>query len=149
MVVVDDDPEHIEAAEAKGLTVIRGDATDEDDLEKAGIRSAAVLVAALSTDAENLYIVMSARNRNPDVRIVARCHSARAAAKLTQAGADRVINPEEIGANRMLAFATRPMVSDFLDVMLHDHDVEFELDEVHVETDATVEGPLTRRSRPG
>lgn len=143
VVVVDNHPEHIEAAEALGLTVIRGDATDEEGLEAAGVRSAAVLVAALSSDADNLYIVMSARALNDDLRIVARSQSDRAAPKLRQAGADRVINPEELGATRMLALATRPGVADFLDVMLHDHDVEFELDEVRVEPEAQRDGPVT------
>lgn len=143
VVVVDNDPDHIEAAEAAHLTVIRGDATDEEALETAGVRSAAVLVAALSSDADNLYIVMSARALNPDLRIVARSQSDRAAPKLMQAGADRVINPEELGATRMLALATRPGVADFLDVMLHDHDVEFELDEIRVEPESERDGPVT------
>lgn len=143
VVVVVNDPENVEAAESAGLTVIRGDATDEDALELAGVGAAKVLVAALASDADNLYIVMSARALSPDLRIIARSQSDRAAIKLRQAGADRVINPEEIGASRMLAFATRPMVSDFLDVMLHDHNVEFELDEVRVEKEAERFGELT------
>ncbi len=143
VVVVDNDPEHIEEAEAAGLTVIRGDGTDEEALDAAGVGAAAVLVAALSSDADNLYIVMASRARNPGLRIVSRCHSERASARLRQAGADRVINPEEMGANRMLAFATRPNVSEFLDVMLHDHDVEFELDEVQVEAEGVKREKVT------
>lgn len=129
VVVVDQDPERTREATEHGLNVVLGDPSADETLEKAGIAEAAVLVVTLSSDAENLYIAMSARALNPGLRIVGRAQTERAAANLTRAGANRVVNLEALGAGRMFAFATRPTVSEFLDAVLHRADVEFELDE--------------------
>ena len=99
---------------------VEGDATDDDVLRAAGIDRARALVAALNTDADNLYVTLSARRLRPDLFIVARARMEAAEAKLTQAGADRVVNPQSIGGARMAALVGQPHVADFLDVVMHD-----------------------------
>lgn len=130
--VVEYSAERSDEAERAGFTVIRGEATDDETLERAGIGHAAVLVAALASDADNLYIVLSGRTVSDDLRIIARASAVGSVPKLERAGADRVVNPEDMGATRMLAFATQPGVSDFLDVVLYEQDVEYEIDEARV-----------------
>jgi len=109
-----------------------GDATSDDVLLSAGIRRASTLVCALDTDAANLYVTLSARALNPKLFIVARANEATAEPKLRQAGADRVVNPHRMSGTRMAALVTQPHVADFLDVVMHDRDLEVRLAEVTV-----------------
>ena len=129
VVVVDRDPERV--ASVNGLRV-EGDATDDDVLRAAGIERASALVAALSADADNLYVTLSARRLRPDLFIVARARMESAEAKLLQAGADRVVNPQSIGGARMAALVGQPHVAAFLDLVMHDGSLEFRLAEVVV-----------------
>ena len=89
-------------------------------------------MAAINTDADNLYVTLSARRLRPDLFIVARARVDAAEAKLRQAGADRVVNPQCIGGTRMAALVDQPHVADFLDVVMHDGGLEFRLEEVTV-----------------
>ncbi len=141
VVVVDNDPGRV--AMVDGVAV-EGDATDDDVLRAAGIDRAATLIAALSTDADNLYITLSARALRPDLFIVARARMEAAEPKLAQAGANRVVNPQKIGGARMAALAVQPAVADFLDVVMHDGSLEFRLGEVPLEGDSPLVG-LTLR----
>lgn len=147
VVVVDVDPERANAAAEAGLPVVEGDATDDDVLTRAGLTNAGILVAALPTDADNLYVVLSGRAERPDLHIVARARSETSEAKLLRAGADRVINPQEIGARRIAAFALQPAVSDFLDVVVHGGgEVEYRLEELKVQERAPVAGRSIREA---
>jgi voltage-gated potassium channel len=105
VVVVDRDPERL-----AGLPVatLQGDATDEGVLRTAGIGRARVLVAALTTDADNLFLTVTARSMRPDLFIVARVRQEASESKLASAGADRVVNPQRIGGQRMAAFVLQP-----------------------------------------
>ncbi|MGH9086352.1 MAG: potassium channel family protein [Acidimicrobiales bacterium] len=141
VVVVDSDPERI--AQVEGPTV-EGDATDDDILRAAGIERAATLIAALSTDADNLYTTLSARSLRPDLFIVARARMEASEPKLAQAGANRVVNPQKIGGARMAALATQPGVADFLDVVMHDGSLEFRLGEVPLQAGSRIVGHTLR-----
>ncbi|HVM40615.1 MAG TPA: TrkA C-terminal domain-containing protein, partial [Acidimicrobiia bacterium] len=100
-----------------------------------------VLVSALPTDADNLYVVLSGRAARADLHIVARARSESSEAKLQLAGADRVINPQEIGGRRMAAFALQPAVSEFLDVVVHGAgEVAYRLEEIEVPAQAALAG---------
>jgi voltage-gated potassium channel len=128
-VVVDSSIERIRTVD--GLSV-RGDATDEDVLRSAGIDRARVLITALNGDAENLYVTLTGRSMCPDLFIVSRTASESAVAKLIQAGADRVVNPQDLGGARMAALAVQPHVAEFLDVVMHDGSLEFRLEQIDV-----------------
>ena len=117
------DQQDIETGE---LDLVVGDAMDDDVLVAAGIDRAAVLIAALDTDSANLALTLTARSLRPDLFVVARTAKQSNERKFFQAGADRVVNPHEIGGSRMGALALHPTVAEFLDEVLHDegHDVE-------------------------
>lgn len=129
VVVIDRDPGRL--AELPYPTV-QGDVTDDAVLLQAGIEHARVLVAALETDADNLYVVLSGRTLRPDLVIIARARTESSEPKLERAGADHVVNPQRLGGNRMAAFALQPHVVDYLDVVMHDGSMEIRLDEVAV-----------------
>lgn len=130
VVVVERDPARI--ATVNGQYVL-GDATDEAVLRAAGIDRARALVAALNTDPDNLYVTLTARSLQPDLFIVARARVEAAESKLLQAGADRVVNPQQIGGARMAALVAQPNVAEFLDVVMHDGSLEFRLTEVELQ----------------
>ncbi len=129
VVVVDNDP--VSLATCTHPHVL-GDASDDGALAAAGIERAATMVAALATDADNLFVVLSARSSNPGAFIVARARAEASADKLLRAGADRVVNPHEIGGARMAALVSQPHVSEFVDVVMHEAGMEFQLAEVEL-----------------
>ncbi|MDP1819238.1 MAG: potassium channel protein [Acidimicrobiales bacterium] len=136
LVVVELDPERV----VEGHRVVVGDASDDSILRNAGIERAAALVAAVDSDAANSFIALGARSLNPSLFIVARARSQASEEKLARAGADRVVNPQSIGGVRMAAFVVRPHVAEFLDVVMHEHSLEFRLEEVLVRPDSPLAG---------
>jgi voltage-gated potassium channel len=129
VVVIDRDAERLADL---SVATLQGDATDEELLRTAGIGRSRVLVAALTTDADNLFLTVTARALRPDLFIVARARQEASEGKLVSAGADRVVNPQRIGGQRMAAFVIQPHVAEFLDVVMHDGSLEFRLEEVRV-----------------
>lgn len=123
---------------------IQGDVTNDDILQEAGIDRARVLVAALNTDADNLYVTVSGRALKPDLFIIARARTESSEPKLARAGADRVVNPQRLGGERMAAFAVHPNVAEFLDVVMHDENLEFHLEEVRVSAHSKLAGKTLR-----
>jgi voltage-gated potassium channel len=111
---------------------VLGDATQDDVLRSAGIRTARTLVASLDNDAASVYAVLSARTLNPHLFVIARSRTDDAEPKFMRAGADRVVNPQRIGGNRIAAFAASPYVVDFLDVVMHEGNHEFRMADVEV-----------------
>ena len=118
--------------DTEDLPSIVGDALDDDTLLAAGIERAAVLIAALETDGGNLALTLTARSLRSDLFVVARTADQRNERKFFQAGADRVVNPHEIGGSRMGALAMHPTVAEFLDEVLHDDSHDIEIVEVAV-----------------
>lgn len=141
VLVVDRNAERVES---QPFPYVVGDVTDDTVLLRAGVERARVLVAALDTDADNLFLTLSARALNPSLFIVARARVASSEAKLAQAGADRVVNPQSIGGARMAAFALQPHVAEFLDVVMHDGSLEFRLEEVRLPEGSPVAGCTLR-----
>jgi voltage-gated potassium channel len=123
VVAIDQNPELIAD---EGIPAVAGDATDEDTLDAAGIDRASCLIAAVGDDSNNLALVLTARSMRDDLLIVARIANERDARKFIRAGANRVVNPYEIGGSRMAAIAFRPHVAEFLDevVAAEEHDVD-------------------------
>ena len=114
-VTIDSDSEQILEAQQLGYTAFQGDATLDATLLKVGVERAVCLVAALPSDAENLYTVLSAKTLNPKVRAIARASTEEAVQKLQRGGADAVVSPYITGGRRMAAAALRPQVMDFVD----------------------------------
>ena len=110
-----------------GAMVLLRDATLEDTLREAGVERARGLAACLPNDADNVYVVLTARSLNPDLHIVARAVEEEAEPKMIKAGANRVIAPTIIGSHRMAQALMRPAVADFMDSIAAENlDVGFE-----------------------
>ncbi len=109
--------------------MVIGDATEDRTLRDAGITRAKTMVLALDSDVDNLYVALRARSLCPDLFIVARANSAGAVPKLHQAGANRVINPHEIGGSRMAAIAMQSGLSDYFEEVLRRTDQDLRLAE--------------------
>jgi voltage-gated potassium channel len=129
-VVVESDPVRQAECQRLGNLVVQGDATDEETLLAAGIRRARTLVTALPSDAANVFITLTARELNPQVQIIARGELRSSQKKLAQAGADRVVLPATIGAQRIATMITRPSTLEFLDLIADRNVLEVELDEL-------------------
>src|ERR1051326_6423903 len=99
----------------RGFNVLVGDATLEETLRDAGVQRARGLAACLPNDADNVYVVLTARDLNPRLHIVARAAEEQAEAKLMRAGANHVVAPTIIGGHRMAVSLTKPAVSEFFD----------------------------------
>ncbi len=146
-VIIEKDPEAAEKASDSGFLVIRADATSDEAMKAANIDKARGLVTALSSDAENLYITLTARELCPHLFIVSRCDSEESEPKLRRAGADRVISPHSIGGRRMAAMLLKPMVWDYLDLVTRGQyiefnieDLEWRIDDVEVQPNAYLDG---------
>jgi voltage-gated potassium channel len=117
LLVVEMDPEQREAAEEAGLPVLMADATLDETLIDAGIHNCRSLVAALTSNAANLYVVLSARGLAPRCRLIARSDSEEAERKLRLAGANQVVSPYVAGGRTMAATALRPLALNFMDLL--------------------------------
>ena len=133
-VLVDSNEQLREKLLEEKIPFIIGDATTDDTLYDAGLRKAKGLVAALSSDAGNVMTVLTARELNPRLFIAARAVRIESESKLRRAGANRVVNPYQIGGHRMALSLLRPAVHDFLDHIFHFGDGrEIEIGQIHVQ----------------
>jgi voltage-gated potassium channel len=149
-VVIDQDPEIVEECVAEGYLALLGEASDDGRLEEAGVRRAKGLVAAVDSDADNVFVVLSARKLNPRLNIVARASSDESAAKLEMAGADRTLSPYAVGGRRLASLATQPLIVDFLDIVTRgEKGIEFRLEEFGVPEDSFLAGHTIGELRIG
>lgn len=132
-VVIDSDPAAIEQAEMAGYRALQGDAALDNTLFLVGIERAVCIVAALPSDAENLYTVLSAKTLNPRIRAIARASTEEAMQKLRRGGADEVISPYITGGKRMAAVALRPQVMDFVDGIIAGSNRSFYIEEYRID----------------
>jgi voltage-gated potassium channel len=148
-VVIEQNDENISLLEKHDFKYIVGDARDDSVLLKAGISNAATIVATLSSDADNVYVVLSARNLNGNLYIVARAGQMVSYGKLKQAGADRVISPYEIGADYIASAVARPSVIDFMEVVSKtatNRKSNLEIDEIFIPAKSSLAGKLLRET---
>src|SRR4029079_6852850 len=119
--VIESDQPKCEALMDAGMIVLFRDATLEESLVEAGVEHARGLASCLPDDADNVYVVLTARDLNPRIHLVARCADEQAESKLIRAGANRVVAPTIIGGHRMAMALTKPAVGDFLDSVTANH----------------------------
>jgi voltage-gated potassium channel len=146
-VVVDSDPRACEEAREAGWICIEGDATEEEVLISAGVARAGSIITALSGDAENLFVTVTARGLNADAFIVSRSSHASTEPKLIKAGANRTITPNVIGGRRMAAMVLRPTVSEYLDIVTQGDGVEYRLQEVELSAHSCFAGKTLAEAR--
>jgi voltage-gated potassium channel len=131
-VVLDFNPDAIHAAREAGVLFIEGNGTEDEDLAAAGLDRARGLVASSDSDADNLYITLSARAARPDLLIVARASDGDAAKKLRLAGADRVVQPYSTAGREMAKLVLKPQVAAFLDAASATGGPDLQFEEIEV-----------------
>ncbi len=139
-VIVDVNPTSLERARADGHLVVEGDATDDPTLRAAGIERARGLISTIDSDAQNVYVILSARALNPNLLVVARASTPSAEQKLALAGAERIVSPYTMAGRRLAELAIRPRVVDFLDAALSHGELSFSLEELHVTPGGSLDG---------
>ncbi|MBV8480856.1 MAG: potassium channel protein [Actinobacteria bacterium] len=146
-VVIDVNDGAIEIAREAGYLFIQGNATEDEDLAQAGLARAKGIVVASDSDADNLYIVLSARALRPDLQIVARGSDEDAAKKLKLAGADRVVLPYTSAGRTMANLVLRPQVTEFLDTVTTSMGPDLHMAEIEVHRTCTQAGKTIRDIR--
>jgi voltage-gated potassium channel len=147
-VIVENDAEKLAKYSDSGWLTLLGDATQEKILREAHIERARGLVAATTTDATNMYIVLTARSLNPNLRIIARASEEQAEKHLISAGADTVVSPYSFAGHRIAQSFLRPHVLDFLDIATaREGKLDLEIEEVHVEDGCSFAGKTIEGSR--
>src|SRR6266849_2913339 len=142
-VVIEPDQQRAAEFSQRGVNVLVSDATLEETLREARVEHARGLAACLPDDADNVYVVLTARDLNPNLRIVARAAEEQAEAKLLRAGANHVVAPTIIGGHRMAVALTKPAISEFMDsITASQLDLTFE--QVEVEPSSTRTGRKLR-----
>lgn len=132
LVVIDNDSNVTAKIEDDGHLYLLGDATEEQILLRAGIRSAKGLATALDSEADNVYITLTAKGLNPKLFIIARAGRIGSEKKLLQAGANHVVSPHQIGGYRMAQALLRPNVTEFIDFATHDPGTGMGMEEIPV-----------------
>jgi voltage-gated potassium channel len=140
-VFIESNVDQFERYADKEWLIISGDATKESVLREAHIERAMGLVAATTTDATNIYIVLTARGLNPNLRIIARASEEEAGKHLIKAGADSVVSPYAFAGHRIAQSFLRPNVVDFLDVAIsHDEHGEMVIEEILIDKKSRLSG---------
>ena len=141
-VVIDINPASLAVAERDGHLIVVGDATADAVLIEAGIDRARGLITTIDSDANNVYVTLSARALNPGLFIVARANETGSETKLLHAGADRVVSPYSRAGRQIAELAVRPRVADFIDFALSHGELAFSIEEVEIAPN----GPLVGRT---
>lgn len=139
-VIIDSDAELEEEFRRLGLLYIIGDATDENVLIEAGIERAGTIISLLKTDADNLYVTLSAKGLNPNIFVISRALDGKAEVKMLKAGADKVISPYKLAGLRILQAALKPTVLEFLELVTTREYLPLALEEIKVTASSPLAG---------
>lgn len=140
LVVIDQDHANVELLEADGVLYLLMDATSDDALKAAGLDSARGLVTAVSSDADNVFIALSAKGMRPDIFILARASDSKNENKLLRAGASRVVCPYQMGGRRMAEILNKPTVVDFLDHTMMRSELGLQMEEAEISASSPIKG---------
>lgn len=139
-VVIEKNDVILDADQKEEFIIVQGDATNDDLLKRVGIEKAQCLISVLPTDAENLYVVLSARGLNPKLLIVARAGEEGSEQKLLRAGADRVVSPYHIGGLRIAHAVLKPAVVDFIEFATKSGNIDLQIEEINVQENSALAG---------
>jgi voltage-gated potassium channel len=139
-VIIERDPDRMHEAIDLGYLAVEADASSESVLERVQIRRARGLIAAVSTDAENVYAVLTARLLHPSLFIIGRAETDDAKTKLVRAGADRVLSPYQIGGLQLAQTALRPAVVDFVQLATSSDNLDLNMEQVRIDRGASLAG---------
>jgi voltage-gated potassium channel len=135
-VVIEGDEPTAERLLSMGYLVLMGDATSDDVLKAAGIERARGLVCAVSSDPDNLYITLTARDLNRDLMIVARANDESAVKRLHKAGANKVVSPSITGSNQMAQVLLKPAVADFMEMATMTEQLELCVEQIEIDANS-------------
>jgi voltage-gated potassium channel len=148
-VIVDNNLSDIDKENNNDYIFINGDATEESILEDAKIHKAKGVVSCLSNDQQNVYTVLTARQLNNTLRIVAKASDERAVRKLETAGANRVILPKQIAGRRLATVCTHPSIVDFLEILSSGGDELMRIESIEIEENTSLNGKSLKDSQIG
>ncbi|MGW8192900.1 MAG: potassium channel family protein [Desulforhopalus sp.] len=146
LLVIDQDPDVIEILEKDQILYLNMDATSDDALLKGGLLKARGLVTAVSSDADNVFIALSAKEMRPDIFILARSSDVKNENKLRRAGASRVVCPYQMGGKRMAEILRKPTVVDFLDQTMIDDELGLQMEEALIGEGSSITGKTVMSS---
>lgn len=146
-VVIENDPLVIEQLKQMDCLYLEADATDEEILLKAGLKEAMGIITTLPTDSDNVFLVLTARDLNPKLRIISKCHESSSRHKLRRAGANSVISPDEIGGKKMANLMINPNVQFFVDNIIDTKNVSIDMEEIVIEPDSELDNVKLRNSK--
>ncbi len=136
--VIEQDPAAVEELRATSIPFVEGNAAQDEHLRLAGVERARGLIAAVGSDEDNVFIVLSARLLNPALYIVARASREENIGKLTRVGANRVMSPYVVGGRALAAAAADPGLADFVEMVLHREDIDLEIALIPLPTNSPV-----------
>lgn len=145
-VVIEKDEDVIKELEELNVLYILGDASKEEVLQKANVEKSKGLITTLSSDAENVFIVLTAKQLNPDIFIISRFHDRPSRNKLIHAGANRVVSPDEIGGKKMAQLMISPHLQFFVDNIIDAKNVSINMEEVIVHENSVFAGKSLRQA---
>jgi voltage-gated potassium channel len=146
LVVIEKNIELVPVMDSDKMVYVSGDAGDETTLLKAGIKRAKGLIAVLATDTDNVFLVLTARQLNPDIYIMARASQDGAKSKLLAAGANRVESPYDMGAASMAQRIIRPTVTNFLDLAFAHKRKDIQMEEIPVDPSSSLVNVMLKDS---
>lgn len=126
--------------EKEDMLIVKGDATRDEVLKEVHIEMAKGLISVLPTDAENLFVVLSARGLNPSLSIVARAGEEGSEQKLLRAGADKVVSPYHIGGLRIAHTVLKPAVVDFIEFATKSGNIDLQMEEIRIQEASRLSG---------
>ena len=144
-VIIERDPQLSQEAQEHGFLFIQEDATKEEALIKAGVKNALGLITVVESDADNVYIILTARGLNPSLKIISRAAEEGAVKKMFMAGANTVISPYEIGARKIVQTITHPLVTDFIELTVH-RGIELQMEEIPIGKEAKIKDVSLKES---
>jgi len=145
--IIELDPQRFALAEERGQRVLRADATREEVLEQCGIRKAKAFISLLSSDAENVFAVLTVKEMNPGLSIIARALDVQNETKLLRIGAHRVIAPNLLSSKRIVNSVLRPNVVDLMDIVSQPSMLDLSLEEITIDADSDLNGKSVRLSQ--
>jgi voltage-gated potassium channel len=146
-VVVENDDDVIDTLEEMDVRYVEGDATRETVLMEAGILRAKALIATLATDADNVYVVLTAKDLKPTLDIIAKAHDEPSARKLRRAGANNTVSPNEIGGKKIASMIIKPSLSDFVDHIIETKNVSLDIADIRIQEGSELIGETLKTAR--
>lgn len=146
-VVIENDPEAIENLKELDVSYIFDDATKEEVLLEARVKEAKGLISCLAKDADNVFVVLTARELNTKMHIVARSHEERSDKKLRRAGANNTVSPDEIGGKKMASMMLSPNVQYFVDNIIDTKNMSIDMEEIEIKENAELIGKKLRDAK--